>query len=345
LGRRTIYTLKPEDCYDYALKLIEAIPEKSALKVNMKVESKMVQIDYLPASPPAAKQRRKTIKKNAERPNSEFIDQSPTSVFDDVNSSPMSAEERSVYSFNAGNDLNSNPRLSSSSSNKHFFNALDGGRSRSNTFNGQLSFNGVSDPDLPSPESILLHEVAYCVTVPEKPRLFLLTSRGNEGLTCRVFLFSSREKAQLLKGCLARQFEIAYTEWQSRLLRRASRRRSSLLNRQTSQSSLNDSNNTILNGNESQLATVPEPFHHSCHVDCGLEDGMDHGSSSEEEDPFVDHEMHREFKRRASCLANPERLLVGEEEMNDLNQRFKTTLKRNDAFSGSLPSSDEDKSN
>ena len=307
----------------------------------MKVESKMVQIDYIPAASPPAKQRRKTIKKNTDRSASEFINKSPLSPFDDVTTRPLSAEDSSVYAFNAGNDVNSNPRLSSNSSNRHFFNVLDS-RSRSNTFNGQPNFNGICDLDLPAPESILLHEVAYCVTVPEKPRLFLLTSRGREGLTCRVFLFSSREKAHLLKLCLARQFELAYTEWQSRLLRRASRRKSSLLDRQTSQSSLSNGSGQLLSNSDSEnlLDTVAEPLH-SCQVDCESDNGMDHGSSSEEEDPFVDHEMHLEFKRRASCLANPERLVVGDNKVNDLSQRFKSTLKRSDAFTESSPSSDE----
>ena len=348
MGRRIIYTLKPEDCYDYALKLEEAISEKQALKVNMRVEPRMVEMEYLPPSSPIVKQRRKTGRKSVtDRPESEIINLSPIPVFDETGSRPMSADEDPAQAFNVVNDLNSNPRLSSSPSNRQFFNVFDGHRARSNTFNGQASFCGIFDLEVLAPESILLHEIAYCVTVPEKPRLFLLTSRGKEGLICRVFLFSTREKAQMLKVCLARRFELAYSEWQSRVMRRASRRRSSL-DRQMSQSSASSNTSetfissrgddtSSFNGRNNQHSDRAAQIR-ACTIGCGLE----HGSSSEDEDSFVDEEMHREFERRASCLENPERLLVGDDYVQHLNQRFNTVLSRSDTSSGSMPSSDED---
>ena len=336
--------MKPEDCYDFALKLEEAVVEKQALKASITINSKMVHVAYQSSTPSIPKRKRKMGKKHPERPSSEFICPSPTSVFEDVGSG--SGTEPSSPSYIS--DFNSNLQLSSPA-NQFMFESL---RTRSNTYNGQPNLYGSCDnmPDVIEPEAILLHEVAYCVTVPDKPRLFLLTSRGKEGLICRVFLFANREKAHLLKLRLAQQFEVAYTEWQNRLLRRASRRRSSLVDRQSSVTSLSsegsdallsnyyDSVTSLNDQSPKRLTTVIEPNKCDCFEESG--DGMEH-SSSDEDDSFVDPELHREFKRRASCLANPERLLVGDEQLSNLQQRFNNALLRNDC-SASSPSSDDD---
>ena len=355
LGQRTIYTLKPEDCYDYALKLEEGVVEKYATKVSVHISANIVKLSYLQSTPPLAKRRTKTRKSSSNRPTSDLICQS--SVDDDkYNIKALSFDDATL---SVTDSHSSNLQYSS-----HNFLNLGTLRERSSTFSGRPTSKNTNHQfsEVPRPEGILLHEIAYCVTVPSKPRLFLLTSKGKEGLTCRVFLFSSREKAQLLKLRLAQQFQQAFTEWQARMARRASRRRSTVCERQISSCS-SHSESTVPSPTDfyeqtaakaQQLAALVERSNFQiCRQQAaplamntsGSKGGSDGASQSgSDEDSFSegeDRDMHREFKRRASCLTNPERLLVGDE-VERLQLHFNQVLSRNSASSDVFTSTDDD---
>ncbi|XP_076823806.1 uncharacterized protein LOC143469838 [Clavelina lepadiformis] len=307
IGQRTVYTLKPEDCYDFAVTLINTMEEKPSFKTTISVESKAVEVLHLPVAPVNESARSKLAaavssplftKKNldrhrAQRPLSEYTTCTATTVFDQqlCKTRPNSADVETMFSTISSDEF-------------------DRMTNRSQTHNSSYAKSEIETMEVAANKTkILLHEIAYCVTVPEQPRVFLLTSRGRGCLTCRVFLFFSKDKAQALKLTLAKQFQISFEEWIVRQMRRSRRESLKTQSIQVDRFQLsNDNTNTSLK--------ITNLENHQDQASSGsmeviLDDESDEMLSEEEE------AMNREFIRRASCLPNPERLAIGQESIND----------------------------
>ena len=322
MGKQTIYTLKPQDCYQFALQLEAGVIEKQAVKVSMQIHSRTVAFTYQPPSPSSAKSKRKFRKSNSERTGSDVISLSNSVTFDNgFSNRPLSTDGSYLAPYE--NNLSSNYPICNSTLDLYSSSSIYGSPELSDMIT-----------NVPQPETIQLHEIAYCVTVPNKPRLFLLTSRGKEGLTCRIFLFPTREKAQNLKRRLAEQFEKAFTEWQARVARR---RRSSAASRQMSQGNLSISSVKSLTNSGPNESAVP-----SNHRLSSLPEKLPSLDSDDEPSDEEDREMHREFKRRMSCMQNPECLLADRNQLKQLNEQFAKTVVRGSTCSDEFTSTDDD---
>ncbi|XP_078489882.1 uncharacterized protein LOC144746359 [Ciona intestinalis] len=324
LGERTVYTLKPDDCYEFAKQAAKDTDSKALRKVAVGLSTKEVEITFKPSSPIAKPKFKsgarftpptgspKVHKKNLSafpfRSSQESIPQtiSPTTIFDRPASdllSPSSGNIRRSYIYETNNN---NGYIEEGD--------LDGlYRPRSRTFNGVINMHD-EDQTLPV-QKIPLHEIAYCVTVPDMPHLFVLTSRGKEGLLCRALMFQRKEKAQALKSALAQQFQLAYVEWQAKNARKQ-RRRSSLSvspppankpNSQTTTAFKFENTNTHPNSPLDKRVHTPSLQEvHETNDDDVINDVDDFDDVMTQEEEAI----HREFTRRASCLLNPEQLTV-----------------------------------
>jgi len=208
LGQTTVYTLLPQASNDFALLMEETRSEKRAPRAAIQINQNAVQITYCPSSPVGVKSKdisppnflsQRGLPKR--RPKSDpfcpyhQIQKKESEIANHVK------KERSKSTHmhhGVGNHNNLEVQYEQKRITNHH-----------SCCDVSLEEESKLPPVIPHPEFLLLSEVAYCVTIPDT-RLFILTSRGTNGLICRVFLFSKPEKAEEIKLELANVFRSSY---------------------------------------------------------------------------------------------------------------------------------------
>lgn len=353
LGMMSIYTLHPEHCYGFAEELAKAANEGEGKEVNNNGPTTKRQIvvkeHSLEISPVEKRQKRKsagvgspTLRQKPlsgstatlnthkgvsnrtrtvsceELISDDYKRESPTTVFPNCrDSGQISVFSPPPYTERGGRAKPAAAHLP-----------------ERNVFTLGRSINAMPDhsqEDLFT--TIALHDVAYCVTVPSNPRLFLVTSRQGSCLVCRVFLFNRREKSQELTLVLANQFKKSYLEWQSG---KNNRRKASVGKERRTQNGdeANAVNKEIRTKMSLRSHSAGEAENAAQESDANKDSGHegDVYSSQDELEEVISNEKTaelakaREFERRASCMEQPENLLAGGMTVERLEQYCQNIL-------------------
>ena len=217
MGETTVYTLNPEDCYEFALCKNETAVERRIPKAEIKIEDGSVSITYHPQL----------------STKSRSLSSSPTpfsSLLSPKSLSPLHSPKRPKSDDNAYHfdTMSTHSEISLSGSpmsiGEHLGICPMERRASEYRLPDYYKFqhNHIScssrelyqdenevPPAIPHPDLLSLSEVAYCVTVPYQSNLFLLTFRGTTGLVCKAFRFSNKNNAEQLKTEFANQFQNA----------------------------------------------------------------------------------------------------------------------------------------